>query len=88
MTGYQSKRDMSQMTGWFPAHIKPVHKGIYAVRTPNKQNKYCYYDHLGWRLCCDRIDYAEQEKHYATQFMRSSMELVGSEWRGFLEEQT
>jgi putative component of toxin-antitoxin plasmid stabilization module len=79
---------MNKMTDWFPSHIKPVRKGVYEVRTPNKGNKYCYYDRLGWRLCCGRIDYAEQEKHYTSEFMHSSMVLVGSKWRGFKEKQT
>ena len=79
------------MTPWFPPHIKPVHKGVYEVRTPNsKENKYAYYDHRGWRLCSNRIDYAEQEKHYtsSTNNSYSSMVLVGSKWRGFKEKQT
>jgi len=80
---------MNKMTPWFPSHIKPKHKGVYEVRTPNnEQNKYCYHDHRGWRLCSDRIDYAEQEKRYTSNFMCSSMVLVGSKWRGFKEKQT
>jgi putative component of toxin-antitoxin plasmid stabilization module len=80
---------MNKMTNWFPSHIKPVHKGVYEVRTPNHRgNKYCYYDQHGWRLCSDRIDYAEQEKHYTSEFIHSSMLLVGSKWRGFTKEQT
>ena len=82
---------MKKMTDWFPSHIKPVHKGVYEVRTPNsKENKYAYYDHRGWRLCSNRIDYAEQEKHYtsSTNTSYSSMVLVGSKWRGFTEKQT
>jgi hypothetical protein len=80
---------MRNMTGWFPSNTKPVHAGVYEVQTPNhKGNKYCYYDQHGWRLCSDRIDYAEQEKHYKSTFMRSSMLLVGSKWRGFKEKQT
>jgi hypothetical protein len=79
---------MSKMTKWFPAHIKPARKGVYEVRTPNKGNKYCYWDKRGWRLCCDRIDYAEQEKHYISELLYSSMVLVGSKWRGFKKEQT
>jgi hypothetical protein len=80
---------MKKMTPWFPSHIKPVHAGVYEVRTPNNRgNKYCYYDKQGWRLCSDRIDYAEQERHYTSEFMYSSMVLVGSKWRGFTKEQT
>jgi hypothetical protein len=80
---------MNKMTPWFPSHIKPKHKGVYEVRTPNNWgNKYCYYDHRGWRLCTERIDYAEQEKHYTSELMHSSMVLVGSKWRGFKEKQT
>jgi hypothetical protein len=80
---------MNKMTPWFPSHIKPFHAGVYEVRTPNnEENKYCYYDRLGWRLCSERIDYAEQEKHYTSEFMHSSMTLVGAKWRGFTEKQT
>jgi hypothetical protein len=80
---------MTKMTPWFPAHIKPAHKGVYEVQTPkNKGNKYCYYDHRGWRLCAGQIDEAEQEKHYTSELMHSSMVLVGSKWRGFTKEQT
>ena len=79
---------MSKMTDWFPSHLKPVRKGVYEVQTPNKKgNKYCYYDSRGWRLCSDNIKFAEQEKHYTSYFMRSSMVLVGSKWRGFTKEQ-
>lgn len=80
---------MSKMTDWFPSHLKPVRKGVYEVRTPNKKgNKYCYYDYRGWRLCSDNIKFAEQEKHYTSRFTHSSMVLVGSKWRGFTKEQT
>ena len=80
---------MNKMTPWFPSHIKPVHKGVYEVRTPNsKENKYAYYDHRGWRLCSERIDYAEQEKQYMSELIHSSMTLVSSKWRGFTKEQT
>jgi len=80
---------MNMMTPWFPSHIKPVHAGVYEVRTPNnEQNKYCYNDHRGWRLCSDRIDYAEQEKRYTSEFMHSRMVLVVSKWREFKEKQT
>ncbi|CAB4180564.1 hypothetical protein UFOVP1049_55 [uncultured Caudovirales phage] len=79
---------MTKMTPWFPAHIKPVRKGVYEVRTPNnKGNKYCYYDHRGWRLCSAARHSAEEEKHYTSEFMHSSMVLVGSKWRGFTKEQ-
>ena len=77
------------MTPWFPSSIKPAHAGVYPVRTPNNEaNKYCYYDHLGWRLCAGSIYDAEQRKHYKTEPLLPSMELVGSEWRGFTEKQT
>ena len=80
---------MRNMTGWFPSNTKPVHAGVYEVQTPNKKgNKYCYYDQRGWRLCSDNIYFAEQEKHYKSTFMRSSMRRVGSKWRGFKEKQT
>ena len=80
---------MNKMTNWFPSHIKPVHAGVYEVRTPNNTgNKYCWWDKHGWRLCSNRIDYAEQEKHYTSEFIHSSMLLVGSKWRGFKEKQT
>jgi len=81
--------EMSKMTDWFPSHIMPVHEGVYEVRTPyNKANRYCYYDHRGWRLCCDGIKYAEEEKSYTSELMHSSMILVGSKWRGFTKEQS
>ena len=82
---------MNKMTPWFPSHIKPVHAGVYEVRTPNHRgNKYCWWDKHGWRLCSGSIGFAEQDRHYtsAWHFAGSSMALAGSMWRGFKEKQT
>jgi hypothetical protein len=77
-----------KMTDWFPAHIKPVHAGVYEVFTPNSRvNKYAYYDNHGWRLCSSYVGEAENEKPWISDIPYSSMTLRGAKWRGFTEPQ-
>jgi hypothetical protein len=79
---------MNKMTKWFPSKTKPVRDGVYEVFTPNSiVNRYAYFDRKGWRLCAFDMGTAADEIGTPDQAKESSMNLPGSKWRGFTEEQ-
>jgi len=75
---------MSQMTPWFPPHIKPVRNGVYQIQYTKKQSPeytamYATWNGVSWSIGSYKLsdgnhkdfDGANQKKF----------------WRGFTEEQ-
>lgn len=73
---------MSEMTKWFPPHIKPVREGVYEIRFTEGHNDcpmYATWNGEVWSTasheknddCHTKFSYALQEKY----------------WRGFTKEQ-
>lgn len=40
---------MSEFTPWFPAHVKPVRKGLYQTQQPDGTQFYNLFDGENWR---------------------------------------
>ena len=74
---------MSEMTGWFPPHIKPVREGVYQIRFTGGRNidypMYATWNGEVWSTASQ-----EKDDHYHTKF---SYALQEKYWRGFTEEQ-
>ena len=74
---------MSEMTDWFPPHIKPVHKGVYEITFTSRHNMYApmYATWNGFRWSV-----ASHGKNdvYHTRFLDAEQNKY---WRGFTEQQ-
>jgi len=78
---------MSNLTGWFPASVKPVRNGVYKVFTPrNAANCYAYWDKKGWRLCGGSVEQAIGEQLHTLYITSSSMLVSASKWRGLASD--
>ncbi len=64
-------------TAWFPAHIKPVHKGLYQVRA-GVVSTYANWDGEHWCLMSPNPYEASKQKHASWRQDRI--------WRGIKKE--
>ena len=73
------------MTPWFPAHIKPVHKGVYETADRHKMTRtlptYARWDGVEWSNPSYR-------KHHTELHYTSYGASQDNYWRGFTKEQT
>ncbi len=50
-----------KLTEWYPAHIKPVRKGVYQIKFSHKSNiHYSRFSNGIWHLCNSIPEFAEQ----------------------------
>lgn len=69
-----------KMTPWFPAHIRPVHLGLYLVDTDkfNAPN-YRYWTGIGWSCTYGSVANAKQ---FATNELPTIYGADETPWRG------
>jgi hypothetical protein len=66
-------------TAWFPAHIKPVHKGVYQIRTESGS---CYSQWDGEKWCCMHRDKDVAARQWLVSWCQDYA------WRGLTEKAT
>jgi hypothetical protein len=67
------------MTEWYPANIKPVHRGVYEKLDVEGKNGYQRWNGAFWSTWCNSPQVAE---------MSDDMSLFQNDpWRGFTKEQ-
>ena len=76
---------MSEMTDWFPAHIKPVRVGVYETfdgtwPKPKKTGLYSYWDGYEWSRNGFNLFHAEGMQGLPSAWQKK-------QWRGFTKEQ-
>ena len=74
---------MNKMTPWFPAHIKPVHKGVYEVKfTAVRSISPMYATWNGRKWSCSSF---KKSNEWHEKFRGADQDKY---WRGFTKEQT
>lgn len=70
---------MSKMTGWFPADVKPVRKGVYEVEEMMAFHRYCYWNGKLW-------GWADVKKEDARRFNSTQGAKQNKRWRGLASD--
>ena len=75
---------MSQMTPWFPPHIKPVRKGVYEIKYtgkgPHESYMWATWDGVKWSVGSYKLSDDNHKDFYVANQKKF--------WRGFTEEQS
>ena len=73
---------MSEMTDWFPPHIKPVHKGVYEITFTSRHNMYAPM-YATW----NGEKWSSGSYNLCDKFHQLFNANQNKYWRGFTEEQ-